>query len=212
KNDLHPAFDSICKPLEVNLKSGKGYGSLTFLHKCSQELGEFINTYDFLPEDIYILYCGDWDPSGEDIDWYINKRLKQLGIEGINFIRVAITPEQIDRYHFPLLNIEKAPDKQRGNPNMKEFVRRHGKKATHLNAFFTAKHFDTFKKILADAINEYWDPDVYQEMVDEYDIAADDPDEMTEEGLAEARHQMYRRITRAFKPGWEREETTAEEE
>lgn len=202
KGDLQPAFDSILEELEVNVKSGKGYASLTSLNKWCDELKEWIDKYGFSPENIHILYCGDWDPSGENIDWYINKRLKQLGIEGIEFHRIAITPEQIDKYRLPLLDIGKAPNKQQANPNMKEFVRRHGNKATHLNAFFTTERFKTFKKILQDAVNDYWDPDVYQEMVDEYDVAADDPEEMNEEELAEAHSKMRKKITKAFRRGW----------
>ena len=154
------------------------------------------------PENIHIKYCGDWDPSGENIDWYIRKRLKQLGIEGIDFQRVAVTPGQIEEYNLPLLSIDKKPDKKAPNPNMQEFVRRHGNKATHLNAFFIERHFDTFKEILRDAVDEHWDPDIYQDMADEYDIYPDDPEEMDDEELVEARNLMCKEMTIAFKLGW----------
>lgn len=79
-------------------------------------------------------------------------------------------------------------------------------KATHLNAFFTPQHFNAFSEMLREAVDEYWDPDIYDEMVEEYDIEADLPDEMDEEQLAEARDQMYIQITKAFKRGWEKDE------
>jgi hypothetical protein len=202
KNDLMPAFDKILEPLEVNVKSGKGYGSLTFLNKCCKELKERVEKYGNDPESIHILYCGDWDSSGENIHWYINKRLRALGIEGIDFQVVAITPEQIEEYNLPLLSIEKKPDKKAPNPNMTEFVRRHGNKATHLNAFFTSERFNTFKEILEDAVNDYWDPDIYQEMLDGYDIDPDEPDEMDEEVLLDARCNMCKEITKEFALGW----------
>ena len=66
---------------------------------------------------------------------------------GINFVRVAVTPEQIEAYHFPLLPVEQGADKKAPNPNMKEFVRRYGYKATHLNAFFTKTNLNTFKEV-----------------------------------------------------------------
>jgi len=203
KADLHPAFETILRPLEVNVKSGKGYPSLTFLNECATELKERIEKYGIDPESIHILYCGDLDPSGENIDWYIKKRLKQLGIESIEFRRIAITPEQIEEYNFPLLDIGKKPDKQAANPNLIEFVRRYGYKATHLNAFFTKEHFDTFSEILINIINnEYWDTDIYQEMIDEYDIEADPPDELDDIELEWRRDFMAKRVTKAFKRGW----------
>jgi hypothetical protein len=87
---------------------------------------------------------------------------------------------------------------------MKEFLRRYGNKATHLNAFFSEAHLPTFKKILVDAVNEHWDEDIYNEMVEEYDVEADQPDELSEEELHDRRQEMYERITEAFKPGWYR--------
>jgi hypothetical protein len=161
-----------------------------------------IEEMDLEPKNIHILYCGDLDPSGENIDWYIKKRLKQLGIEGVEFRRVAIRPEQIEKYNLPTLIAEKDPDKKAPDPNMVEFIRRFGNKTCHLNAFFTKDHFNTFKEILRDAVDDYWDEDIYQEMVDEYDVAADEPEEMDEEELLEARCDMCKAITEAFAPGW----------
>jgi hypothetical protein len=159
KNDLLPAFESMLKDKHIKIRANKGYPSLVFLYKCTQELKRLIEMYGFEPENIHIKYCGDQDPSGENIDWYIKRRLKQLGIEGVDFQRVAVTPEQIEHYNLPLLDIEKKADKKAPNPNMQEFIRRFGYKATHLNAFFIEKHFDTFKKIIGDAVDEHWDPD-----------------------------------------------------
>jgi hypothetical protein len=33
---------------------------------------------------LYFQYCGDWDPFGEQIDCYIKRRLRELGIQGVN--------------------------------------------------------------------------------------------------------------------------------
>jgi hypothetical protein len=202
KNDLFPEFKNILHDKYIKIRANKGYPSLVFLYKCTEELKQLIERTGIEPESIHIKYCGDWDPSGENIDWYIRKRLKQLGIEGIDFERVAVTLEQIEEYNLPLLNIDKKPDKKAPNPNMSEFVRRHGNKATHLNAFFIEKHFNTFKMILRDAVDEHWDEDIYDEMVEEYDVDPEEPDEMNEEELLEARCKMCKTITNEFNPGW----------
>ena len=202
KNDLLPEFRSILSDKCIKIRANKGYPSLIFLYKCTQELKELIDRTGIDPENIHIKYCGDWDPSGENIDWYIKRRLKQLGIEGIDFQRVAVIPKQIEEYNLSLLSIDKKPDKKAPNPNMQEFVRRHGNKATHLNAFFIERHFNAFKQILRDAVDEHWDPDIYQNMVDEYDVEPDDPEELDDIELEDARNLMCRKITEAFKPGW----------
>lgn len=202
KDDLFPEFKDILYDEGVTIRANHGYPSLIFLYLCTKELKELIDKMGFEPENIHIKYCGDWDPSGENIDWYIKRRLKQLGIEGTDFERIAVTPEQIEQYNLPLLSIDKKPGKETANPNMTEFVRRHGKKATHLNAFFTKKHFNTFKMILRNAVDEYWDEDIYNAMVEEYDIEPEEPDKMDDDELEEVRNEMCKEIIYSFKPGW----------
>jgi hypothetical protein len=41
-----------------------------------------------------------------------------------------ITPEQIDEFHLPLMNIDKDPNKKAPNPDLAEFRRLNGNKAT----------------------------------------------------------------------------------
>jgi hypothetical protein len=202
KNDLLRDFEIIYKGKGIKLRANKGYSSLVFLYKCTEELKELIETKGFQPENIYIKYFGDCDPSGLDIDNYIKKRLKQLGISGINFERVAVTHEQILKYKLPLMSIEQSVDKKAPNPNMKEFKRLYGNKATHLNAFLTKKHIKDFKKIALQSIDQHWDKSIYDEMVEEYDVEASEPESYSPEKLEEIRRKMRRKITEAFAPGW----------
>lgn len=202
KIGLTKGLRKILKDVHVTIKGNKGYSSLAFLHKCTQELKDLINAKGFEVSDVTILYNGDWDPSGENIDYYLQRRLRQLGLEGINFVRVGITPEQIDKYHFPLLPVEKSPEKSRPNPNMAEFIRRYGYKATHINAFFTKKYLLTFKKIIVAEVKKHWYQEIYDVMEEAYDVKAPPAEEYTDESMKEIRQEMYQKITEAFKPGW----------
>jgi hypothetical protein len=104
----------------------------------------------------------------------------------------------------------KDPNKKTPNPNLAEFRRLYGNKATHLNAMMTLEHKEHTKKILFDAIDEHHDSDVYQDMIDEYeDAEPDEPDSLTDEELAKVRQKMIDKITRAFKKGWWKEEEEA---
>ena len=99
-----------------------------------------MNNYGFQPEHVHIKYAGDWDPSGIGIDYYIQKRLKQLGIEGIDFRRIAVTDKLIDKYGLPLMPLRESDSTKKGsNPNLAEFIPLYGNKATHLNARLTTK-------------------------------------------------------------------------
>jgi hypothetical protein len=147
------------------------------------------------------LYCGDWDPSGAGMDYYMRKRVRQLGLPdeiADNFTRVAVTKSQIEEYNLPLNPLEK------GNPNTKEFIRQHGTKATHLNAFFTQAHFKAFEKILLAAVDKHWKQEIYDELKDKYDDNApeDEPESYTAEQLKEKRQEIYRKITKEFASGW----------
>jgi hypothetical protein len=107
KVDLVNNFEQLLGPKQIKIRCNGGFPSLMFLNKCCIELEELIDTQGIDPEDIHILYCGDWDPSGAIIDYYIQRRLRQLGIEGVHFERVMITPEQIEKFNLPLMDITK---------------------------------------------------------------------------------------------------------
>ena len=204
KVDLITNFEKLLKEKQIEIRGNGGFPSLMFVNKCCVELKALIDIKGFEPENIHIKYCGDWDPSGAQIDRYIQRRVKQLGIDGIDFQRVMITPEQIDEFDLPLMNIDKDPNKKAANPNLAEFRRLYGNNATHLNAMMTLEHMEDTKKILFDAIDRHHDPDVYQNMIDEYDgVEPDESESLSKDELAQARQAMVDRINAAFGKGWD---------
>jgi hypothetical protein len=171
KVDLVENFEQLLSEKGVKVRGNGGFPSLVFLNLCCVELKATMERLKLKPEHIHIKYCGDCDPSGiVSIDYYIKKRLKQLGMEGIDFKRIAVTPKQIKQYHLPLMNIKKNPKKKAPDPNLNEFERLYGDEATHLNAFMTIKHKDHFKKILYEAVDEHWSQKIYDSMVAKYEI------------------------------------------
>ena len=142
------------------------------------------------------------------MDSYMKSRVRELGLPDViarNFKRVAVTKEQIDEYNLPLMPLgEDRTGNNKGNSMTKEFKRKYGPKATHLNAFFTRAHFDAFKKIVLDAVDSHWYEEIYDVMKEVYDNieSEDEPESLAEEKLKEERQKMYRKITAAFTPGW----------
>lgn len=212
KVDLLPGFDKLLENKCIKVRANKGFASLVWLNQCCNELQEVIDDMGFEPEHIHIKYSGDWDPSGEGMVYYIKKRLRQLGIEGVDVERIAVTPEQIDKYNLPLMPLDPEEGKK-PDPNLHEFKRRYGDKATHLNAFFTKDHIADFKKILVESVDKHWDKSIYNEMVEEYDGAEpEEPEELDEDELRDTRKRMYKKITEAFAPGWEVRDGIIEDE
>lgn len=211
KVDLLPGFERLLDGKGVKIRANKGFASLVFLNQCCQELKKVIDEMGFDPEHIHIKYAGDWDPSGEGMVYYIKRRLIQLGLEGVDVERIAVTPQQIDEYELPLMPLDPDPGKK-PDPNLHEFKRRYGDKATHLNAFFTKDHIKDFGRILVKSVDKHWDKSVYDEMVEEFDGAEpEDPEELDEDELRETRKNMCKRITEAFAPGWEKDQGYSDE-
>jgi len=77
----------------VNVFPTRGYGSYTYVRQMAGQLdGEKPNV---------VLYFGDYDPSGRDIERDLTDRLWRYGGEGFKVIRVALTREQIDGLGLP---------------------------------------------------------------------------------------------------------------
>jgi hypothetical protein len=202
KNDLLESFHKLLEGKGIKIRANKGWGSLEFLYRCTEELKPLIERFGV--KHIHILYAGDWDASGAKMEDYIKRRLKQLGLEGLDIRRIAVTPEQIDKYNLPLMDIE-SESNGGGNSNLKEFIRKYGRKATHLNAFFTKKHIGDFKKILIEEVDRHWNKQIYEDMLEEYSWEAPSPTRYSSEELKRMRIEMVNKITNAFYPGWEQE-------
>ena len=68
----------------------RGYGSFTALYRAYSR---------FIDESVDIIYVGDFDPSGKDMDRDIEERLWDMGSGGVDVVRVALTYEQVGEYN-----------------------------------------------------------------------------------------------------------------
>jgi len=75
----------------------RGFPSLTSLNRAAK-------TYKLAKragKEVSILYLGDHDPSGKAIDKAIQRTMEKDFSMPLNFERLAIQPEQIERYGLP---------------------------------------------------------------------------------------------------------------
>jgi hypothetical protein len=105
-----------------------------------------------------VLYAGDHDPSGEDIDRDFENRL----VGDIEVRRVALLPEHVQQYNLPQSPFDK------NDSRIDSFVARHGGAwQTELDALDP----DDLRALFQDEFDRIWDVDAYQEQKDlEHDI------------------------------------------
>lgn len=100
---------------------------------------------------LVVLYAGDHDASGEDIDRDFRARLVGTDVE---VRRVALLPEHVEEFDLPRSPFEK------NDARAKAFVSRHGGLwQTELDALDP----DQLRSLFQDAFREVWDFDVYEQ-------------------------------------------------
>lgn len=156
---------------QVPFTSTGGFSSKTIVH----EAAEYIES---IGRPTYIYTLGDHDPSGKAVEASFEKRLRRYTktVE-IHFKKLAVTPEQIEKYHLPT-----RPTKIQGNPHAKKNKKYwEGHDSVEVDALDPDElemiiqdaimpHLDQF--LVADVQNEEarvrWALNVYKELVATY--------------------------------------------
>jgi hypothetical protein len=96
-----------------------------------------------------LLYGGDFDPSGEDIDRDFVERTGCF----VKVVRVALTPEQVETFALPPA-MGKSTDSRAG-----AFMARHG---ALVQVELDALPPDVLQRLYREAIDQFWDTSVYE--------------------------------------------------
>jgi len=122
KRTLTGTIRSILTGKEVRIAPNGGWSSLEFLNENIERLEDQITRKDFQDFDrikhIWILYVGDFDPSGLKMDGHYQKALTELqnrlgGQVHIHFKRIALTWDQIKTFKLEHLKNAALSDKDR---------------------------------------------------------------------------------------------------
>jgi hypothetical protein len=119
----------------------RGYGSTPLLEQIDDEQADVI------------LYVGDFDPTGEDIERVLSSRLSG----GTQITRVAVTPEQVREYDLPPMP-GKATD-----PRARGFAARHGEL---VQVEVEALDPNDLRALLDNTLSPFWDEGIYQAVVE----------------------------------------------
>jgi len=147
KKALQGVFGSVCSDNDVTLGACKGYPSLTFLNDATNRFNEAV----YAGKKPIILYFGDYDPSGEDIPRSIEENIKRIGCEEIKVVRFALMEHQVVEWKLP-----PAPTKEGDSRTAKW----EGLGQVELDAIEPKK----LQRLCKDAINQYFDDDLYDEL------------------------------------------------
>jgi hypothetical protein len=83
------------EPYDVPLMVARGYSSITFVHSAAKAI-------EAREKPAYIYHLGDYDPSGQDAARDIEEKLRRYSHKAeIHFQRLAVTPEQIEKWNLP---------------------------------------------------------------------------------------------------------------
>jgi len=119
-----------------------GYTSQTYV----DEIEEDVRGQD---RPAVLIYAGDFDPSGEDIQRDFLERAACFD----TVVRVALTPQQIEEHDLPE-QMGKATDSRAGR-----FVARHGRL---VQVELDALPPDVLRKLFEEAIGRFWDGDAFR--------------------------------------------------
>jgi hypothetical protein len=99
KQALEATFEGILQDRYVTVVANRGYNSMAALQQSVLRLLKMQQVpYN---RKIVILYFGDHDPSGLDMDRDLENRLRQLGLRDFEFRRVGLTLQQIRDFDLP---------------------------------------------------------------------------------------------------------------
>lgn len=163
KTALEGTFERFLEGRDVRIVPNRGYSGWSFLYDNCRELKKVLNRDDSVKR-IYILYFGDFNPSGDDMDRFLNEALKFFGLgKFVTFRRVAVTPEQIIKYNLPPLpSNQNGIDKLNNDSRKAGFIRKYGKLyGVELDSLLALVP-DEFEKLVQDSVDQLFDQGLYK--------------------------------------------------
>lgn len=122
---------------DVRLMVTRGYPSLSFVYSAAMAIQR-----ENKPAFLY--YFGDRDPSGVDIDRWVEQQIRELApAVDLTFERVAVLPDQIDEYSLPTRPTKKSDSRSKGFEGESVEV--------------DAIHPDTLRQLCRDSITQHID-------------------------------------------------------
>lgn len=148
KEALVGVIDAIASPFKVTVFPCKAYGSFTTLKEA------VIDRFSKYPDkEKFILYFGDWDPTGKDADRSLQKNLLEYGF---GEVKIKLERIAIWDYQAKQRNLKSIPAKET-DTRYKKFVEEHGEETWEIDAIPP----DELQKMVKESIESYINPDAW---------------------------------------------------
>jgi hypothetical protein len=167
KQALADTFISFLKYRQVKVAVNKGYASWSFLYDNCKRLKE---VFGKTGKRINVLYFGDFDPSGEDMDRHMRQSFSTFGLNNtINFQRIAVTKEQIAKFKLPSIpDNQETLDKVNNDTRIDQFIEKHGKLyVVELDALLAIVP-EEFKSLVQKSVDQFFNQTIYDDIRAEY--------------------------------------------
>jgi len=152
KDALSNVLYRVTQKYGIRLMVNRGYSSCTAMHDAYKRF-RFAERKN---KDLFILYLGDFDPSGLDMIRDVTDRQEEFGVYP-DITHIAITRAQIDKYS-PPPNPAKVTD-----PRAKDYIREHGDTSWEVDAL----NPEILHNLLITKIESLIDLDKYNEILEQ---------------------------------------------
>jgi len=173
----------------VAIRVNRGYPSWTFIFYSVRELREVLKRH----EKVVVLYLGDLDPSGVDIERFIGEALDFFKVphDKVVFQRLAITEEQVRKFGLPPKPTDAATlAKLQRDPRTKSYTIDY---VVELEAFEAYAERE-FERLVREAVDDHLDEEVYGEMKEKERKLNEELDE----ALAEVKERALRKVEKVL--------------
>jgi hypothetical protein len=174
KKAMVGTFKEIIGNRQVPIVPFGGYHSVPYLWNNANILKD-IQKLEYEDEDgikhnkkIHILYFGDFDPTGEDIERVICDRLRYYGVRDIDFQRIGVTKKQMEDFGLPQDVDAKTEKKLKRDARAKRFIEKYEKLYQIEVDALPAKVPEEFRDMVTKPIDDFFDDDIYDKVLEKY--------------------------------------------
>lgn len=137
-------IQQVTEKYDVPLHVCRGYSSISFASEIAQE-------WRLIEKPIYALYCGDFDPSGFDIERDLRAKLKRYTADSdchFAWERLAVREEDFDDFDLIHLPVKKTDVRSKG------FIKTYGEACAELDALPPSELRTRVEKAILDFIDD----------------------------------------------------------
>ena len=154
KSALRATFSKYLTDFNVTLVPSRGYSSWTFLKEAYDRISEKAEG-----KTVVILYFGDFDPSGVDIERFLRDSMNGFFGLDLEVKRIGVTMEQVEEFNLPTTP-EDAEEIEKLHRDVRFNTWTHGDYRVELDALLAFVP-DDFERIVKESVENLFDRDVY---------------------------------------------------